>query len=72
MRWGAPGGGMARAAGWTIGLFGAGMLVCGLFPIPWIEPLVLFGLGFAFLVVSSRTGTGARRARPVTAKGATA
>jgi hypothetical protein len=48
------------------------MLVCGLFPIPWIEPLVLFGLGFAFLVVSSRTGTGARRARPVTAKGATA
>lgn len=65
---------MARAAGWTIGLFGAGMLVCGLFPFAWIEPLVLFGLGFAFLAVSGRRGAAARqrRARGVAPKGATA
>ncbi len=62
---------MARAAGWTVGLFGAGMLVCGLFPFAWIEPLVLLGLGFAFLAVSGRSA-GQRRARGVAPKGATA
>ncbi len=63
---------MARAAGWTIGLFGVGMLVCGLFPSAWIEPLVLFGLGFALLAVSGRSGAAQRRARGVAPKSATA
>ena len=63
---------MARAAGWTIGLFGVGMLVCGLFPSAWIEPLVLLGLGIAFLAVSGRRGAAQRRVRGVAPKGATA
>jgi hypothetical protein len=63
---------MLRAAGWTGGLFGAGMIISGLFPIPWIQPLVLLGLGFAFLVVSSRSGVRPRRARAVAPKEAAA
>ncbi len=58
---------MLRAAAWTVGLFGAGMIISGVFPIPWMQPLVLLGLGCAFLVVSSRSGT-PRRTRAVTAK----
>jgi hypothetical protein len=52
---------MLRAAAWTIGLFLAGMLVCRLFPAAWMEPVVLFGLGIAFLAVSARTGLRTRR-----------
>ncbi len=53
---------MIRAAGWTVGLFGAGMAVCRAFPAPWLEPVVLFGLGVAFLGVSARSNR-PRRAR---------
>lgn len=63
---------MLRAAAWTIGLFGAGMLICRLFPLPWIEPAVLLGLGVGFLAVSARTGPRARRARAVATKEAAA
>jgi hypothetical protein len=56
---------MLRAAAWTFGLFGAGMLICRLFPMTWIEPAVLFGLGIAFLAVSARSGVRPRRARTV-------
>ncbi len=63
---------MPRAAGWTIGLFGVGMIICRVFPIPWIEPLVLLGLGLSLLVVSSRSGARPRRTRTVTPKEAAA
>ncbi len=63
---------MLRAAAWTVGLFGAGMLICRMFPLYWIEPAVLFGLGIAFLAVSARTGLRPRRPRTVTAKEAAA
>lgn len=63
---------MSRAAAWTIGLFGAGMIICRVFPIPWMEPLVLVGLGLSLLVVSSRSGARPRRARTVAPKEAAA
>jgi hypothetical protein len=59
---------MFRAAGWTVGLFGAGMAVCRAFPIPWLEPVVLFGLGIAFLGVSARSSGRPRRSRGLAAK----
>jgi hypothetical protein len=62
---------MLRAAAWTFGLFGAGMIVCHLFPVAWLEPVVLLALGFAFLFVSGRigrVGPRPRRARGVAAK----
>jgi hypothetical protein len=52
---------MLRAAAWTVGLFGVGMVICRLFHSAWIEPVVLFGLGVAFLAVSGRTGLRPRR-----------
>jgi hypothetical protein len=63
---------MLRAAAWTVGLFGAGMIICRLFPLAWIEPAVLFGLGVAFLAVSARSGMRPRRARAIEAKEAAA
>lgn len=63
---------MLRAAAWTIGLFGAGMAICRVFPLPWLEPLVLLGLGFGFLVASARTGPRPRRARSIETKEAAA
>lgn len=64
---------MLRAAAWTVGLFGAGMIICRVFPVPWIEPAVLLGLGLTFLVVSGRSGTQRRRrARTVAPKEAAA
>jgi hypothetical protein len=63
---------MVRAAAWTVGLFGAGMLICGLFPLAWIEPAVLLGLGVAFLAVSARSGVRTRRARALAPKQAAA
>ncbi|WP_242394591.1 hypothetical protein [Anaeromyxobacter oryzisoli] len=63
---------MLRAAGWTIGLFGVGMIICQLYPTSWIEPVVLFGLGVALLAVSARTGVGPRKPRAVAPKEAAA
>ncbi len=63
---------MLRAAAWTVGLFGAGMIISRLFPLYWIEPAVLLGLGVAFLAVSARTGARPRRARAVAPKEAAA
>ena len=63
---------MIRAAGWTVGLFGAGMAVCRAFPVPWLEPVVLFGLGVALLAVSARSTARPRRARGLSAKQAAA
>lgn len=63
---------MLRAAAWTVGLFGAGMVICGLFPIPWMQPLVLLGLGFSFLVVSGRSGAPRRSRTAVAPKEAAA
>ncbi len=51
---------MVRAAGWCVGLFGAGAAISRLFPSPWMQPVVLLALGLAFLFVS-RT-----RAHPAT------
>lgn len=47
---------MVRVAAWTGGLFGAGALICQLYPTSWIEPVVLVGLGAAMLLVSARLG----------------
>ncbi|MGC3996090.1 MAG: hypothetical protein QM767_00530 [Anaeromyxobacter sp.] len=64
---------MLRAAVWTIGLFGAGMAVCRIFPAAWLEPVVLFGLGVALLAVSTRSARPrAPRARAVAPKEAAA
>ncbi len=63
---------MPRAAAWTVGLFGAGMIICRVFPIPWIQPLVLLGLGISLLLVSSLSGARPRRARTVAPKEAAA
>lgn len=56
---------MLRVAGWTVGLFGAGAAISRIFAAPWVEPIVLFALGMAFLFVSSRTE---HARRPVVAK----
>jgi hypothetical protein len=63
---------MLRAAAWTVGLFGVGMAVCHVFAWRWIEPVVLIGLGFAFLAVSARTGPRARRVSKLAPKQAAA
>jgi hypothetical protein len=63
---------MLRAAAWTIGLFGTGMLICTLFPAGWLEPIVLFGLGLALLAVSARSRSRPRRARALAPKEAAA
>lgn len=47
---------MVRVAAWTGGLFGAGAMVCQVYPASWMEPVVLFVLGAALLFVSARTG----------------
>ena len=55
---------MLRAAAWTLGLFGVGTAIVRMFPeSAWIEPLVLLGLGIAFLYVSARSSVRERRAR---------
>jgi hypothetical protein len=55
---------MLRAAAWTLGLFGVGTSVVGLFPdSAWVEPVVLLALGVAFLYVSARTSVRERRSR---------
>jgi hypothetical protein len=59
---------MLRAAAWTVGLFGAGMIICRLFPFVWVEPVVLLGLGVTFLSVSARTGGRVRRGRELAPK----
>jgi hypothetical protein len=51
---------MLRAAAWTGGLFALGGGICELFPGPFIEPLVLIGLGAALLFVSGRAPATAR------------
>ncbi|MFT3915484.1 MAG: hypothetical protein QM704_15605 [Anaeromyxobacteraceae bacterium] len=45
---------MLRTAVWTVGLFGAGAAIIGLFPQPWAQPLVLVALGIVFLWASAR------------------
>lgn len=56
---------MVRATLWTVGLFGAGTTICRVLPWTWTEPVVLIGLGLAFLFVSARTGLAERRVRSV-------
>ncbi|HET6437307.1 MAG TPA: hypothetical protein VFG59_04555 [Anaeromyxobacter sp.] len=63
---------MLRAASWAVALFGLGMLMCRIFPVPWIEPLVLLGLGVSMLFVSARSGPRPRRSRALPAKEAAA
>jgi hypothetical protein len=53
---------MLRAAAWSVGLFGIGMLICRLFPVAWLEAPVLLALGITLLLVSARTPR-PRRAR---------
>ncbi len=45
---------MLRAAAWSVGLFGIGMLICRLFPVAWLEAPVLLALGLTMLTVSAR------------------
>jgi hypothetical protein len=45
---------MLRAAAWTGGLFALGGGICHLFPGPWVEPLVLLGLGSTLFFISGR------------------
>jgi hypothetical protein len=45
---------MLRTAAWTLGLFGAGSALIAFFPQPWAQPLLLLGLGVAFLWASAR------------------
>ncbi len=60
---------MLRAAAWTGGLFGAGAALCRVFPAGWVEPVVLFALGSAMLVVSSRSGRPRRTRGALAPKG---
>ncbi len=46
---------MMRATAWTGGLFALGSVICQLFPAPWVEPMVLLGLGVTLLLVSGRS-----------------
>ncbi|HZZ86521.1 MAG TPA: hypothetical protein VFE30_18465 [Anaeromyxobacteraceae bacterium] len=55
---------MMRATAWTGGLFALGSVVCHLFRAPWVEPMVLLGLGITLLLVSGR---GASAAKPAAA-----
>lgn len=63
---------MIRAAMWAVGLFGLGMAVCWAFPVPWLEPVTLLGLGVVMLWASARSGLRPRRARSVQPKEAAA
>ncbi len=54
---------MLRAGTWAVGVFGLAMLICRAFPVPWLEPIVLLGLGVAMLFVRARSGLRPRRAR---------
>ncbi len=63
---------MVRAAMWALGLFGLGMAICRVFPAPWLQPVVLLGLGVTMLWVSARTGLRPRRGRAVQPKEAAA
>ncbi len=60
---------MIRVAAWTVGLFAVGTGICHFFPGPWIEPLVLLGLGATLFVLGGRMASPARRSdsapRPV-------
>lgn len=53
---------MLRAAAWSVGLFGVGLLICRVFPATWLEAPVLLVLGIVMLVVSARAPR-PRRAR---------
>jgi hypothetical protein len=46
---------MLRVAAWTVGLFALGGGICQMFPGPFVEPLVLLGLGTALFFVSGRS-----------------
>lgn len=61
---------MWRVAGWTAGLFGAGVALSRVLVAPWAEPLILFALGAAMLFVSRTPRP--RRPRTVAAKQAAA
>jgi hypothetical protein len=62
---------MLRAAGWCVGLFGAGAAVSRIFPAPWFQPVVLLALGVAFLFVSRTSARSAPTAvTPLPARGA--
>jgi hypothetical protein len=54
---------MLRVAAWTGGLFGAGAMVCHVYPTSWIEPVVLLALGATLLLVSARSGKPSMAAR---------
>ena len=54
---------MIRATIWTVGLFGAGAAISGMFTAGWTQPLVLLVLGAAFLFVSRPTAALAPAAR---------
>ncbi len=62
---------MLRAAAWSVGLFGMGMLVCRLYPATWLEAPVLLALGVAMLWASARKAR-PRRARLLQPKEAAA
>jgi hypothetical protein len=63
---------MLRAATWAVGLFGLAMAICRAFPVSWLEPVVLLGLGVAMLWASARSGIRPRRARAAQPKEAAA
>jgi hypothetical protein len=48
---------MIRATIWTVGLFGAGSAISGMFTSGWSQPLVLLVLGAVFLFVSRTAAT---------------
>ena len=54
---------MIRATIWTVGLFGAGTAISGMFTAGWTQPLVLLVLGAAFLFVSRSAAAIAPAAR---------
>jgi hypothetical protein len=54
--------GMLRAAVWTGGLFAVGGGICHMFPAPFVEPLVLLGLGTALFFVSGRAPLASKEA----------
>jgi hypothetical protein len=63
---------MVRAAGWCVGLFGAGAAISRLFPAPWMQPLLLVALGVAFLFVSrTRAATASAGVTPLPSRAAT-
>jgi len=63
---------MVRAAGWCVGLFGAGAAVSRLLPAAWMQPLLLVALGVAFLFVSrTRPAPAAAPVTPLPSRAAT-